>query len=235
MKYSIIITYRDRETHLAKLLPRLQELFEGTQFEIIVVEQLSSGKFRKNTLYNIAAEQSKGDTIIFHDVDHYPSDNVSYDVVDNKPTYPVRNVIFLGEDDKPLGRFNIPLGYNNFHNDVGNHSGGVFILTREHWNQLKGLNSMYVGWGKEDDDTRSRSKKILDTEWHRNEDGMFYAFHHKDNKPSDLDEDFQNNEKILYEGEQYATTDFRIEDLTEEFEVHTDCENNNIIWIKVNI
>ena len=142
MTYSIIITYRDRKTHLSKLLPRLQDLFEGTQYEIIVVEQLSSGKFRKNTLYNIAAEESKGETIIFHDVDHYPSDNVSYDIVDNKPTYPIRNVIFLDENDKPLNVSQIPLGYNNFMNDVGDHSGGVFILSREHYNTIKGLNSI---------------------------------------------------------------------------------------------
>ena len=65
MKYSIIITYRDREVHLSKLLPRLQQKFSGTEYEIIVVEQLGAGKFRKNTLYNIAAEQSQGETIIF--------------------------------------------------------------------------------------------------------------------------------------------------------------------------
>ena len=234
MKYSIIITYRDRETHLAKLLPRLQELFEGTQFEIIVVEQLSSGKFRKNTLYNIAAEQSKGDTIIFHDVDHYPSDNVSYDVVDNKPTYPVRNVIFLGEDDKPLGRLNIPLGYNNFHNDVGNHSGGVFILTREHYNAMNGLNSQYVGWGKEDDDTRDRAMHATGMEWHRNAQGLFYAFHHIDNKPKDEDSDFLNNHELLINAVENASVDYRPNDLSEDFIIHPTIEKN-ILWIKVNI
>lgn len=233
MKYSIIITYRDREEHLKKLLPRLHEKFRGMEYEIIIAEQLGTGKFRKNTLYNIAGDHAKGETLIFHDVDHYPSDNVSYDVVDNKPTYPVRNVIFLGQDDKPLSRMNIPLGYNDFHNDVGDHSGGVFILSRDHLNQMNGLNSMYIGWGKEDDDTRSRAKYNLQVEWHRNEEGTFYAFHHGDNKPSESDEDFQNNEKVLHEGEQYATTDFRIEDLTEQFEVHTD--HKNVIWIKVSI
>jgi len=232
MKYSIIITYRDREDHLKKLLPRLHEKFKGTEYEIIISEQLSAGKFRKNTLYNIAGEQAKGETLIFHDVDHYPSDNVSYDIVDNKPTYPIRNVIFLDENDKPLGRLDVPLGYNNFHIDVGNHSGGVFILTRDHWNQMKGLNSMYVGWGKEDDDTRTRAKEVLDVEWHRNKDGMFYAFHHEDNKPPDSDSDFQNNEKLLREGHQYKDKDFRPDDLAQEFEVH---DIDSGIWIKVNV
>ena len=233
MTYSIIITYRDRETHLSKLLPRLQELFEGTQYEIIVVEQLSGWKFRKNTLYNIAAEQAKGETLIFHDVDHYPSDDVSYDIVDNKPTYPVRRVIFLDANDKPLDRSAIPHGYQNFYADVGDHSGGVFILSREHWNQIKGLNSMYTGWGKEDDDTRDRCRYILQTDWHRNNNGMFYAFHHQDNKPPDSDPDFQNNENILREGKKYAHTDFRVDDLKEKFTVQ---EIDGIgKWIKVDI
>ena len=235
MKYSIIITYRDRETHLSKLLPRLQEKFKGTEYEIIISEQLSSGKFRKNTLYNIAAEHARGETLIFHDVDHYPTDNVSYDVVDNKPTYPVRNVIFLDVNDKPLERSNIPKGYQNFYVDVGNHSGGVFILSRDHWNKMKGLNSMYTGWGKEDDDTRDRASYILQRHWHRNEQGMFYAFHHSDNKPADSDPDFQNNEKILREGQQYATTDFRPNDLKEKYESVATFITDDVRWIKVDI
>jgi len=232
MKYSIIITYRDREEHLKKLLPRLHEKFKDTEYEIIVSEQLGANKFRKNTLYNIAAEQAQGEVLIFHDVDHWPSDNVSYDVIDNKPTYPVRNVIFLDENDKSLGKMDIPLGYQKFHIDVGDHSGGVFILTRSHWNQMKGLNSMYIGWGKEDDDTRTRAKELLNIEWHRNDEGMFYAFHHKDNKPLDSDTDFQNNEKILHEGQQYADKDFRPADVEEKFTVEI---RGWLKWIKVDI
>ena len=234
MKYSILITYRNREEHLKKLLPRLHEKFNNTEYEIIVSEQLSSGKFRKNTLYNIAAEEASGDTLIFHDVDHYPSDNVSYDIVDDKPTYPVRNVIFLNHMDKPLDRLSIPHGYQNFYIDVGDHSGGVFILSRDHWNKMKGVNSMYTGWGKEDDDTRERAKFVLQTEWHRNENGLFYAFHHLDNKPPDSDPDFQTNTNILKEGHKYATTDFRVNDLNEKYDISKN-ESMNIKWIKVDI
>ena len=235
MKYSIIITFRDREAHLKKLLPRLFEIFEGTEYEIIVSEQLSSGKFRKNTLYNIAAEEAQGETLIFHDVDHWPTETVSYDIVDNKPTYPVRKVIFLDENDQPLNRFDIPLGYQNFHNDVGDHSGGVFILSRDHWNKMKGLNSLYTGWGKEDDDTRERAKYILGTEWHRNEDGLFYAFHHADNKPEDTDVDFIKNHHLLNEVQKNSTIDFRENDLKENYTVMTEHVKNNVKWIKVDI
>ena len=235
MKYSIIITYRDRQDHLTKLLPRLREKFEGTEYEIIISEQMGNGKFRKNTLNNIAAKQSSGEILIFHDVDHYPMDNVSYDIVDGKPTYPIRNVIFLGPDDKPLNRFDIPLGYQNFHKDVGEHSGGVFILSRDHYENMKGLNSMYIGWGKEDDDTRDRARHALNTDWHRNLEGSFYAFHHQDNKPGNEDEDFKNNHELLSEVIANSTTDFRPADLMEKAERVATFDGDDVIWIRVEL
>ena len=233
MKYSIIITYRDREEHLKKLLPRLHEKFRGTEYEIIISEQLSNGKFRKNTLYNIAVDQSRGETLIFHDVDHYPSDSVSYDIVDNKPTYPIRNVIFLDMNDKPLNISQVPTGYQNFIHDVGDHSGGVFILSKEHYNTMKGLNSMYVGWGKEDDDTRERARIALNVDWHRNIEGQFYAFHHHDNKPYDQDPDFVKNHELLRDVIANTSVDYRLKDLEESFEIFD--SKDNIRWIKVNI
>ena len=77
MKYSIIITYRDREKHLSQLLPVLQKKFQDKDYEIIISEQDDDKKFRKNDLYNLAVrEYAKGDILIFHDVD-FPASNVS--------------------------------------------------------------------------------------------------------------------------------------------------------------
>ena len=51
-KYSIIIPYRDRESHLQLLLPRLQEVFANKDYEIIVSEQNDSDNFNlANTQY----------------------------------------------------------------------------------------------------------------------------------------------------------------------------------------
>ena len=62
MKYSIIITYRDREKHLSQLLPVLQKKFQDKDYEIIISEQDDDKKFRKNDLYNIAVrDYSTGD------------------------------------------------------------------------------------------------------------------------------------------------------------------------------
>ena len=78
MKYSIIICYRDREEHLHILRRRLLEVFPRDDCEIIVVEQEDDDKFLRGNLLNAGAQQSRGDILIFHDVDHYPVD-VDYD------------------------------------------------------------------------------------------------------------------------------------------------------------
>ena len=86
MKYSIVITYRDREKHLQKLIPKLMEKFKDTNHEIVIAEQDDKEKFRKNSLYNIATEHyTSGDVIIFHDVDHYPTDEAKYEIKSKRP------------------------------------------------------------------------------------------------------------------------------------------------------
>lgn len=199
MKYSIIISYRDREEHLSKLLPRLHSIFSNTDYEIIVVEQDDADKFQKNSLYNIAGLRAKGDLLIFHDVDYYPCDNItsnSYNTQKDIPLYPVGKVIFLDETDSPRTTNDIPFGYRNFHVDVGDHSGGIFVLHKDLFHDVRGLNPYYRGWGKEDDDTRERLR-LFGKDWVRNKNGSFYALYHKDSKPDDSDRDFINNHLML--------------------------------------
>lgn len=195
MKYSIIITYRDREKHLSTLLPRLEEIFKDESYEIIIAEQDNSEKFQKNSLYNIAVEKSKGDILVFHDVDYYPVENITYETETDIPFYPVGKVVFLDENSQPRHIDDIPSGYRNFHNTVGDHSGGVFVLSRDLFYKTNGLNPFFKGWGKEDDATRDRLR-YLGYKWKRNHDAVYYALYHEDSKPDDNDEDFVNNGKL---------------------------------------
>jgi len=196
VKYSIIISYRNRESHLSMLLPRLIELFDGKSYEIIVAEQDNEEKFQKNALYNLAVQRAKGELLIFHDVDYYPTDNVLYDTVPDVPLYPINNVVFLNEDNEQRNIADIPGGYQNFHITVGDHSGGVFVIHRDLFYKMNGLNPYYIGWGKEDDDTRDRLR-LLGYTWKRNTDGTFLGLYHTDNKPADTDTDFINNHYLL--------------------------------------
>jgi hypothetical protein len=229
MKYSIIISYRDREEHLSTLLPRLQELFQNKTYEIIIAEQDNKDKFQKNSLYNLAAQKANGELLIFHDVDYYPADDVSYDTEPDVPLYPVRKVIFLDNNNQPRDYYNTPAGYRNFSNDVGDHSGGVFVLHRDLFYKMNGLNPYYIGWGKEDDDTRDRLR-LLGYKWKRNEQGTFYGLYHEDNKPDDNDPDFINNHMILANISKTLDSGYKnVYGTVEEFSA-----GDNVRWLKIN-
>jgi hypothetical protein len=228
MKYSVIISYRDREEHLKKLLPRLQEIFENESYEIIVVEQNNNEKFQKNSLYNIAAKQSNGELLIFHDVDYYPVSNISYETSEDMPLYPVGKVKFLDDNDFERSINDIPFGYRNFHMTVGDHSGGVFVIHKNLFEKIGGLNPYYKGWGKEDDDTRERLR-LHGYEWKRNYDGLFYALYHTDNKPSDNDSDFIQNHELLFKIRNLLHLGYNhVSANVEEFNL-----SDNIRWLKV--
>jgi len=229
IKYSIIISYRNREEHLSVLLPRLKEIFNNKSYEVIIAEQDNDEKFQKNSLYNIATQKATGDIFIFHDVDYYPSNNVSYYTTSDIPLYPVRNLIFLNQEGNQRDFDDIPEGYRNFHQTVGDHSGGVFVLHRELFYKMNGLNPYYKGWGKEDDDTRDRLR-LLGYNWKRNEEGLFYGLYHIHNYPEHDDVDFINNHILLSQlknnlhlGYKNVSADIK--------EFKTD--DNNIKWLKI--
>lgn len=214
---------------MLKLLPRLKHLFTNESYEIIVAEQDDKDKFQKNSLYNLAAKLSSGELIVFHDVDYYPASGVSYDTDEHTPLYPVGRVKFLDINDVERKYEDIPAGYRNFHLNVGDHSGGVFVLHKNLFEKVGGLNPYYRGWGKEDDDTRDRLR-LNGYEWKRNKDGLFYALYHEDSKPSDDDKDFINNHIIL--SKLKDTVNFGYKDVTadiSEFDA-----GDNVRWMKIN-
>jgi predicted glycosyltransferase involved in capsule biosynthesis len=228
IKYSIIISYRNREEHLSILLPRLKEIFINTSYEIIIAEQDNDEKFQKNSLYNIATQKATGDLFIFHDVDYYPGDNVSYYTTSDIPLYPVKNLIFLNQEGTQRDFDDIPEGYRNFHQNVGDHSGGVFVLHRELFYKMNGLNPYYKGWGKEDDDTRDRLR-LLGYNWKRNEEGVFYGLYHIHNYPEHGDIDFINNHILLSQLENNLHLGYKnVSADLEEFKT-----DNNIKWLKI--
>lgn len=228
--YSIIISYRDRKSHLETLLPRLEELFNAKEYEIIIAEQDDNDKFQKNSLYNLAALKAKGDTFIFHDVDYFPVGDVSYDTDTDTPFYPVGKVLFLNQDNQPRNIEDIPAGYRNFHITVGDHSGGVFVLSKELFFKTNGLNPFFKGWGKEDDATRDRLR-FLGYDWKRNNKALFYALYHEDSKPEDDDLDFINNNKLYTK----LTSDIEvgISNVTAEVVEYDMPGHANLRWLKI--
>jgi len=232
--YSIIIPYRDRQNHIELLMPKLHDKFDGKDYEIIVAEQNDNKKFRLSSLYNIGFQYCKGDTIIFHDVDYVPGEDVKYELINNSPTYPVRRVLFLNEDNRPKNLEDIPSGYRNFYQDVGDHWGGVFMLSRAHMEAINGFNPLYIGWGKEEEETRKRLTN-QNLQCHRQDKGLFYALDHKDNCPPSDDKDFINNHILL---EQYSKDKPQVgfSNLEADIKTFTFKEKGweKVTWLKIN-
>jgi hypothetical protein len=233
-RYSIIIPYRDREHHLEVMLPRLKEVFEDKEYEIIVSEQNDNDPFNIACVQNIAYNYCSGNVIVLHQVDYYPTDDVSYDILD-QPVLPAKKGIFVDKDlttSRPVE--DIPGGYRNWSTEIDpNFYGGVVVMRKEHWETINGLNPMYEGWGNEDEDLRERFK------WAgykpvRNQVGTFYCLYHEDNGniavlDSKRQEAFIRGRQILENAFRYKDVGYK--NLTADVEVYN-CGISKVKWIK---
>jgi hypothetical protein len=231
--YSIIIPYRDRQSHLEVMLPRLQEVFKDKQYEIIISEQNDNDNFNLANTQNVGAQYAKGNIIILHQVDYYPTDDVSYKVGD-QPLLPAKKGIFVNEDFTHRDINDIPGGYRNWSNKIDpGFYGGVVAMRKEQWDKVNGINPLYKGWGNEDEDLRERFK------WAgynpvRNEIGTFLCLYHEDNgniavKPKEQQQDFIDGRQIYANAYNYRHLGYKnVEADVEEFETGI----KNVRWIK---
>jgi beta-1,4-galactosyltransferase 4 len=208
MKYSIIIPYRNRESQLSVLLPRLQEKFEDTDYEIIISEQEDDNNFQIAAVNNVGALESSGDILIFHQVDYFPGDDLQYDPVE-QVTLVGALAHFLNESGESLRSFeDIPGGYRNFYKGIDpNFYGGVVMMSRETFFKINGFNTLYKGWGNEDEDLRERLKHY-NIPVKRQTAGTFFCLYHKDNgamhnMSEDIQKDFQDGRTLLRNWKQY--------------------------------
>jgi len=234
-KYSIIIPYRDRSAHLETLLPRLQDLFQEKDYEIIISEQNDKENFRIACVENIGFQHATGDVIILHQVDYYPTDDVSYEVFTD-PVLPVVKGIFLDKDNvSPRDYSDIPGGYRNWEHKVDPaFYGGVICMKRAHFEAINGLNPMYKGWGNEDEDLRERFKWV-GIPVTRNTVGTFLCLYHTDNgdiakKEVSHQDDFYQGRKYFYE-QAYKDKHLGYRQLSATVEEFT-TGINNVRWIK---
>jgi glycosyltransferase involved in cell wall biosynthesis len=235
MKYSIIIPYRNRQSHLQMMIPRLQEFFKNESYEIIVSEQDDQENFRIACVENVGFNYSKGEIIILHQVDYYPTDDVSYEVHDS-PVLPAKRGVFLSKDNTTERDYlDIPGGYRKWSEEIDpSFYGGVICMTRNHFEKINGVNPLYKGWGNEDEDLRERFV-WAGIQVKRNEVGTFLCLYHEDN--GDMSKKIQEHQKDFFDGREYfykqAYNDRHIgyRNLKcESKELITDLEN--VRWIK---
>ena len=108
-----IVPFRDRHIHKQMFLNKMAELLSdwpSNSYEIYFAHQCDARPFNRGAMKNIGFLAMKQKypalysslTFIFHDVDYYPSDDVSYYTTSDTPLYPVRNLIFLNQELKNI-------------------------------------------------------------------------------------------------------------------------------------
>ncbi|CAJ0567886.1 unnamed protein product, partial [Mesorhabditis spiculigera] len=143
-KVAVIIPYRDRQSHLTRLLnfliPVLQK--QRLDFRFIVTEQWGNDLFNKGRIMNAAfqlAEKLAVDCVIFHDVDMFPQDD--------------RNPYTCPPTPRHIGAFVSNLGYQLWYKEI---VGGVLAIRMRDYRAVNGYSNKYWAWGGEDDDMGKR-------------------------------------------------------------------------------
>lgn len=198
MKYSILIPYRNRPSHLNIIVRRMREVFKDKDYEIIISEQDDQDDFSVACTQNVGFLKSTGDIIVLQLVDYYPTDNVDYEYK-GYPTLPVKNVFFLDRDNSTLrSEEDTPPGYRHFSKGVDdNFFGGVVIMHRKDFELINGFNPLYKGWGSEDEDLRERMRYYGKYPI-RLKEGTFHALYHADN--GDMSRRTEKSKKNFLEG-----------------------------------
>ena len=142
-RLAIIVPYRDRRKQLDIFIPHMDSFLEekGIDYQIIVAEQRDDRPFNKGRLCNVVFNTVKDDFdyFCFHDVNLLPlTDDCDYSYPE-KPTH-LASIV----DDEYIP-------YEEF-------IGGVFLINKEHFEQINGFSDEYWGWGYEDNDLLERMK-----------------------------------------------------------------------------
>ena len=169
-KLAVVIPYRNRAEHLAKLIPELTEQLvkQGISFRIIVAEQADEKPFNRGKSMNVGAleEWEWSDYFCFHDVDNIPL-RAEYGC----PSEPTR---LVSHWDNTWRTYNM-LEVTTF--------GGIVSINKSALINANGFNNEYWGWGMEDDDFLIRCLLAGSTP-HQDTQGLYSDMN---NPPSEAD------------------------------------------------
>lgn len=138
-RLTIVIPYRDREQHLAQLVPALTAVLpqQGVRPRIVVVEQEAGEPFNRGRLLNIGMQLTAHTTDYYclHDVDAVP-------ILANYacPSQPLRLVT------------NLVTAHGEPRQRTCHYFSGAVSVRKDQAFAANGFSNDYWGWGKEDDD-----------------------------------------------------------------------------------
>ena len=145
---SVVVPYRNRPHQLSTWEKLVGSRLQGSA-EILIVEQADDLPFNRGCLLNIGFRYSRGNRVIFHDVDLVPDDDLLNQYCDPWPT----SVVHFGN------RFS---RYNN----TKKYFGGVTGFSRY---DFPGFPNCFWGWGGEDDVLFRRTRSAI----HRPQSGHY--------------------------------------------------------------
>jgi predicted glycosyltransferase involved in capsule biosynthesis len=138
-RLAVIIPFRNREEHLATLLPALQRQFESQaiQYRVYVVDQAPGKLFNRARMINVGADLAAehADYFCIHDVDMFPQ-NADYGC----PSQPLRLVKKLTKTFRPVNAFS------------GFYFSGSISILKEQFYAANGFDNEYWGSGSQDED-----------------------------------------------------------------------------------
>lgn len=138
-KLSVVVPYRDRESHLSEFIPWMEKTLIKTNipFEILIVHQGDDKRFNRAKLLNVGYKESDADYYAFHDVDMLP--------LDSDYSYPEGPTHLASRAEQ----FGYQLPYEGYF-------GGVTLFDKGSFEKINGYSNDYWGWGAEDDDVLYR-------------------------------------------------------------------------------
>lgn len=133
MKPLVLVTCRDRDTHLRVFLLYMSRYFP--QLTIAIIQQDDTSHWNKGLLYNAGFQllSPAYDYVILHDIDFIPDTRVDYSYCE-QPT-------LLSTE---CSQFNYGYYYEAFF-------GGVVGMNKTHYTLINGFSNQFKGYGGEDD------------------------------------------------------------------------------------
>lgn len=215
---TIVVPYRDRETHLKKFIPHMNNfLNKKIDYKIVVIEQDNNKPFNRAKLLNIGfLENQESNYFCFHDIDMLPTDeNCNYTFIDGvcKLSYYVSQFNFIPRPDSELG--------------------GVTLIDKESFIKVNGYSNEYWGWGVEDEDFATRCK-IRNIPFSVRK-GKYFSLFHKPNGDTygDPATVYTVKNREYYKSLNNNLFDSGISNIT--YKITEKIENNDFILIKVDI
>lgn len=181
---SILCTHRDRDDKVEDFIYHYSDFYP--EAEILMLHQADGTRFKKGQLYNIGFGYSKNNIVAFIDVDIRLQHVIDFEGLSTqfkKPFYPYDSITHCEIVSTNVYKI-LPLRCWQYG------PGGLFVYTREQYENVNGHSNLYTGHSWEDSEMKARGSPA------RASDTILHIHHSYANR---IRVDMQKN-KSLFDG-----------------------------------